>query len=131
LIGLKQRGLTGVYLTVTDQHEGLKQAIAEVLPISLWQRCYVHFLRNALAHVPGWADPACLQELRWLYDRRDVNEARHDLSQWLVRWQVKYPKLCLWEESAIEGNLRLLPSAPRTPQAAQVHQPALTAQPRF
>jgi putative transposase len=102
LIGLKQRGLTGVCLTVTDQHEGLKQAVAEVLPLSLWQRCYVHFLRNALDHVPRSADPACLQELRWLYDRRDVNEARHDLSQWLVRWQAKYAKLCLWVESAIE-----------------------------
>jgi putative transposase len=102
LIGLKQRGLTGVCLTVTDQHEGLKQAVAEVLPLSLWQRCYVHFLRNALDHVPRSADPACLQELRWLYDRRDVNEARHDLSQWLLRWQGKYAKLCLWVESAIE-----------------------------
>lgn len=90
-VGLKQRGLSGVYLTVTDQHEGLKQAVAELLPMSLWQRCYVHFLRNALDHVPRSADPACLQELRWLYDRRDVNEARHDLSQWLVRWQTKYP----------------------------------------
>ena len=102
LIGLKQRGLTGVCLTVTDQHEGLKQAVAEVLPLSLWQRCYVHFLRNALDHVPRSADPACLQELRWLYDRRDVNEARHDLTQWLLRWQAKYAKLCLWVESAIE-----------------------------
>jgi putative transposase len=102
LIGLKERGLKGVFLTVTDQHEGLKQAVAEVLPMSLWQRCYVHFLRNALDHVPRSADPACLQELRWLYDRRDVNEARHDLNQWLQRWQSKYPKLCLWVESAIE-----------------------------
>ena len=102
LIGLKERGLKGVFLTVTDQHEGLKQAVAEVLPMSLWQRCYVHFLRNALDHVPRSADPACLQQLRWLYDRRDVNEARHDLNQWLQRWQSKYPKLCLWVESAIE-----------------------------
>ncbi len=93
LIGLKQRGLTGVYLTVTDQHEGLKQFVAEVLPMSLWQRCYVHFLRNTLDHVPRSADPACL-----LYDRRDINEARHDLSQWLVRWQAKYARLCLWAE---------------------------------
>jgi putative transposase len=43
-----------------------------------------------------------LQELRRLYDRRDINESRHDLRQWLVRWQAKYAKLCLWVESAIE-----------------------------
>ena len=38
LIGLKQRGLSGVHFVVTDQHEGLKQAVAEVLPTALWQR---------------------------------------------------------------------------------------------
>lgn len=79
LIGLKQRGLTGVHLVVTDDHEGLKRAVAEVLPTALWQRCYVHFLRNALDHLPRSADRACLQELRWLYDRRDAAEARTHL----------------------------------------------------
>jgi putative transposase len=76
LIGLKQRGLSGVYFVATDDHEGLKKAVAEVLPTALWQRCYVHFLRNALDHLPRSADQACLQELRWLYDRRDATEAR-------------------------------------------------------
>ena len=77
LIGLKQRGLTGVHLVATDDHEGLKKAVAEVLPTALWQRCYVHFLRNALDHLPRSADRACLQELRWLYDRRDATEGTH------------------------------------------------------
>jgi putative transposase len=102
LVALKARGLRGVHLVVTDDHEGLRQAIAEVLPTALWQRCYVHFLRNALDHVPRTADPSCLQELRWLYDRHDVTEARHDLSQWLERWHGKYPKLCTWVEENIE-----------------------------
>jgi hypothetical protein len=57
LIGLKQRVLTGVCLTVTDQNEVLKQAVAEVLPLNLWQRCCVHFLRNALDYAPRSADP--------------------------------------------------------------------------
>jgi len=102
LIGLKQRGLTGVHLVVTDDHEGLKKAVAEVLPTALWQRCYVHFLRNALDYLPRSADRACLQELRWLYDRRDATEARTDLQAWLERWQDKHPKLCAWVESNIE-----------------------------
>jgi len=101
LVGLKQRGLRGVHFVVTDDHEGLKAAVAEVLPTALWQRCYVHFLRNALDHLPRSADRACLQELRWLYDRRDATEARADLTALLARWQDKHPKLCAWVEANI------------------------------
>ena len=50
LQGLKQRGLAGVEFVVSDDHEGLKRAIREMLPEAAWQRCYVHFLRNALDH---------------------------------------------------------------------------------
>jgi len=49
LRGLKRRGLAGVKLVVSDAHEGLKAAAARVLHAS-WQRCRVHFMRNALAH---------------------------------------------------------------------------------
>ena len=45
------RGLSGVRLVVSDAHEGLKSAIAKVLQAT-WQRCRVHFMRNALGHVP-------------------------------------------------------------------------------
>ena len=117
LVGLKQRGLAGVHCVVTDHHEGLKQAVAEVLPTALWQRCYVHFLRNALDHLPRSADPACLQELRWLYDRRDATEARTDLRTWLLRWQDKHPKLCAWAEAHIEETFTFY----RLPQAHHKH----------
>jgi transposase-like protein len=43
LVGLKGRGLAGVEFVVSDNHEGLKAAIREVLPEAAWQRCYVHF----------------------------------------------------------------------------------------
>jgi putative transposase len=102
LLALKGRGLTGVLLTISDDHPGLKKAIAEVLPEAAWQRCYVHFLRNALDWLPRKANDDCLVELRWLYDRRDLEEARRDLAAWLARWQERYPKLCLWVESNIE-----------------------------
>lgn len=55
---------------------------------------YVHFLRNSLDYLPRKGDDDCLRELRWLYDRRDVNEARKVLAGWLKRWQEKYAKLC-------------------------------------
>jgi putative transposase len=102
LLALKGRGLRGVEFVVSDQHEGLRQAISQILPEAVWQRCYVHFLRNALDHLPRKADDDCLKELRWLYDRRDLAEARRDLAAWLGKWQSKYPKLCDWAERSIE-----------------------------
>jgi putative transposase len=105
LLGLKRRGLAGVEFVVSDDHPGLKQAIREVLPEAAWQRCYVHFLRNALDYVPRKVDDDCLQELRWFYDRRELAEVRRDIAAWLAKWQPKYPKLCLWGEDNIEETL--------------------------
>jgi putative transposase len=102
LEGLVKRGLRGVELAITDDHSGLKKAIQEVLPTAAWQRCYVHFLRNALDYLPRKADDDCLMELRWLYDRRTMDEARSDLAAWLKKWQKRYPKLCNWVEDHIE-----------------------------
>lgn len=105
LLGLRARGLAGVELVVSDDHAGLTAAIREVLPQAAWQRCYVHFLRNALDCLPRKADDDCLQELRWMYDRRDLTEVRRDLAQWLAKWQGKYPKLTSWVEDNIEETL--------------------------
>jgi putative transposase len=105
LVRLKERGLRGVEFVVSDDHAGLRQAIGQILPEAVWQRCYVHFLRNALDHLPRKADDDCLKELRWIYDRRDLEEARRDLAAWLSKWQSKYPKLCDWVEQNIEETL--------------------------
>jgi putative transposase len=105
LLTLKQRGLSGVEFVVSDDHAGLKKAIAEILPEAAWQRCYVHFLRNALDYLPRKADEECLQELRWLYHRRSLAEAQRDLAAWLTRWQSRYPKLTDWVEENIGSTL--------------------------
>ena len=105
LLALKARGLSGVEFVVSDDHPGLKKAIQEILPQAAWQRCYVHFLRNALDYVPRKVDDDCLQELRWLYDRRELAEVRRDIAQWLAKWQGKYAKLCAWVEDNIEETL--------------------------
>jgi transposase-like protein len=102
LAKLRQRGLRGVEFVATDDHAGLKQAVVEVLPEAAWQRCYVHFLRNALDYLPRKANDDCLVELRWLYDRHELEQARQDLAAWLVKWQTKYPKMCAWVEANIE-----------------------------
>jgi len=105
LLALKERGLFGVEFVVSDDHPGLKQAIREVLPGAAWQRCYVDFLRNALDHLPRTLADDCLQELRWIYDRRERAEVRRDIATWLAKWQAKHSKLCDWVEENIEETL--------------------------
>jgi putative transposase len=105
LEGLRKRGLNGVLFVASDDHVGLRKAIREVLPEAAWQRCYVHFLRNALDYLPRKADDDCLMELRWIYDRRNLEEARRDLTAWLAKWGSRYPKLCAWVEEYIEETL--------------------------
>lgn len=117
LLRLKQRGLSGVEFVVSDDHAGLRKAISEVLTEAAWQRCYVHFLRNALDYLPRKADDDCLQELRWIYDRRDSQEANRDLAAWIAKWQGKYPKLVDWAESNIGETLTFY----RLPRAHHKH----------
>lgn len=102
---LKTRGLNGVELVISDDHAGLRKAITEVFAAAAWQRCYVHFLRNALDYLPRKADNDCMTELRWIYDRRSIEEARQDLAAWLRKWAAQYPKLCDWVEGNIEETL--------------------------
>ena len=117
LLRLKERGLSGVEFVVSDDHAGLKKAIPVVLTEAAWQRCYVHFLRNALDYLPRKADDDCLQELRWIYDRRDIQEAQQDLSAWIGKWQAKYPKLVDWVEANIIETLTFY----RLPRAHHKH----------
>src|SRR5215210_3240560 len=105
LLGLRERGLSGVELVVADDHAGLRTAAREVMSEAAYQRCYVHFLRNALDHLPRKADDDCLQELRWLYDRHSVEEARRDLAAWIAKWEARYPRLVAWAEETIEETL--------------------------
>jgi putative transposase len=77
----------------------------EVRQEAAWQRCYVHFLRNALDYLPRRGDDDCLQELRWISNRRTIEEARRDLAARLGKWQGKYAKLCDWVETNSEETL--------------------------
>lgn len=117
LLNLRARGLNGVEHVVSDDHPGLRRAISEVLSEASWQRCYVHFLRNALDYLPRKNDPDCMTELRWIYDRRTLEEAMRDLAAWLGKWQSKYPKLCAW----VEDNIGETFSFYRLPQSHRKH----------
>ena len=70
LRGLVERGLTGVQLVVSDAHAGLKKAIAQVLGCP-WQRCSVHFLREALGHARREQQPMLAALIRPIFNADD------------------------------------------------------------
>ncbi len=61
--------------------------------------------RRSRGRCPCKADDECMTELRWIYDRRTIDEARQDLAAWLKKWGKRYQKLCDWVEANIEETL--------------------------
>ena len=75
LRGLVARGLSGVKLVISDSHEGLKSAIAAVLPGASWQRCRVHFVRNLMSRVPKSAQEMAATLVRSIFAQPDQEAA--------------------------------------------------------
>ncbi len=76
LRSLVARGLRGVQLAISDSHEGLKGAIASVFGGASWQRCKVHFMRNALSYVPKAAQGLVATTIRTVFAEPDPARAR-------------------------------------------------------
>jgi putative transposase len=71
---LVRRGLTGVKLVISDAHEGLKGAITRVMGAT-WQRCRVHFMRNALSYVPKGQNTVVAAAIRQVFLQPDQKSA--------------------------------------------------------
>ena len=80
LRSLKERGLTGVRLVISDAHAGLRAAIAKCFSGAAWQRCRVHFARNLLATVPKGQAEFVAAAFRSIFSltTKDAVEARYD-----------------------------------------------------
>jgi len=79
LRGLISRGLHGVRLVISDAHLGLREAIATVLGSAAWQRCRVHFMRNALSRVPRAAQNEVAATIRSIFAQPDKESAHRQL----------------------------------------------------
>jgi putative transposase len=89
---LVKRGLKGVRLVVSDAHDGLKHAIGRVLGCT-WQRCRVHFMRNALAHVPKGQHTVVAAALRQAFLQPDAAAAHQTWRQVADQLRARWPKL--------------------------------------
>jgi transposase-like protein len=101
LRGLRQRGLAGVRLAISDQHEGLKAAIARVLSCA-WQRCTVHFLREMVMHCRRDQRGLVAAALREIFNADGYEHAKQRVTHVLERLQPVAPKVCGLLEAAEE-----------------------------
>jgi putative transposase len=101
---LVKRGLTGVQLVISDAHAGLKKAIGQVLGCP-WQRCTVHFLREALGHARREQQPMLAALLRPIFTAESGEQARELIGDALERLRKPLPKVAELLEEAEEDLL--------------------------
>jgi putative transposase len=114
LESLQNRGLHGLKAIVSDEHAGLKAAIAARLPGILWQRCQFHLQRNAMAYVPKLDQrEEAARDLRAIFNAMDRPEADARLKTIAQKWQKSAPKLSAWMEENVPEGLSVF-SIPET-----------------
>lgn len=89
---LARRGLRGVKLVVSDAHEGIKAAVSKVLTAT-WQRCRVHFMRNALAHAGRSGRRVVSAFIATAFAQDDAEAARQQWRRVADQLRPKVPKL--------------------------------------
>jgi putative transposase len=104
LRSLRRRGLDGVRLCVSDDHEGLKTAIARVLSCP-WQRCTVHFVRNMHQHCRPAQRSLVSAALREVFNADSRAQARQRVSELVERLAPLVPKVCALLEQAEDDLL--------------------------
>jgi putative transposase len=104
LRSLTRRGLRGVKLVISDAHEGLKAAIAKVLGAT-WQRCRVHFMRNALAHVGKTQQAMVASYIRTAFAQDTEAAARAQWRKVADQLRDKLPKLAKLMDGAEDDVL--------------------------
>ena len=91
LRGLVARGLSGVALVISDAHEGLKNAIASVLPGACWQRCRTHAMRNLLTRVPKAAQAMVATLVRTVFAQSDPDQVRAQFARVVDQLEGQFP----------------------------------------
>jgi transposase-like protein len=108
LRSLVARGLSGVRLVISDAHEGLKGAIAAVLHGTSWQRCRVHFVRNALATVPKSAQQMVAATIRTVFVQPDATSAREQWARVTESFRGRFERVAALMDEAREDVLAYL-----------------------
>lgn len=105
--GLKERGLRGVQMVVSDAHSGLKAAVRKVLKAE-WQRCKVHFYRNVLVHVPKRSQAEVSEAMKAVFVQRDEKSAQVKAAELVRQFQARFAKAMEIFEAGIDDVLSCL-----------------------
>ena len=105
LRGLVARGLSGVQLVTSDCHQGLRDAIASVLPGAAWQRCRTHYHRNLLTRVPKSAQPWVSTLVRTIFEQPDAASVRAQHAQVVTALEAKFLQAAAHLDDAREDIL--------------------------
>jgi putative transposase len=108
LRGLVDRGLSGVQLVVSDDHEGIKAAVAGELPGTGWQRCMVHFERNVLSHVPASEMSEVADDLKAPFKVKRQKTAKVLAEEFVELYEKRFPKAVAIFEAGIGDALTYL-----------------------
>jgi transposase-like protein len=108
LRSLLARGLSGVRLVISDAHGGLKAAIASVLQGAAWQRCRVHFVRDALALVPKSAQEMVGATIRTVFVQPDAASARKTWRTVADSFRSRFPRVAQLMDEAEDEVLAYL-----------------------
>jgi putative transposase len=104
---LKERGLTGVKLVISDAHAGLKAAVRKILKAE-WQRCKVHFYRNVLVHVVKRSQAEVSEAMKAVLVQRDEKSAKAKAADVVRQFQTRFPKAMEIFEAGIDDVLSYL-----------------------
>jgi len=105
---LKQRGLRGVDLVVSDDHGGLVRSIRQQLQGTTWQRCQTHFMRNILDATPKALQDEVYVHVRAILEAPEPGAARLLLDQTLSKWDEKAPKAMRILEAGFDDAIAVL-----------------------
>lgn len=119
LRNLTRRGLRGTKLVISDAHLGLKAAIAKVFKAT-WQRCRVHFMRNALAYAGKGQRQVVLALINTVFAQETVVAAQEQWAVVTAQLRAKFPKLADYLDDARDDVLAFMtfPKAHRTQLAS-------------
>jgi len=102
---LKQRGVNGVQWLISDGHEGIQAAVHAQFHGVSWQRCWTHFMRNALAKVGHKHKDAVAKELSAARKLDDVKVCLAEAERIAERWEKDYPRLSTQIRAQFEETL--------------------------
>jgi putative transposase len=101
---LARRGLRGVKLVISDAHEGIRAAVSKILNAT-WQRCRVHFMRNALAHAGKSGRRVVSAFVATAFAQDDATSAKQQWRRVADQLRPKVPKLATLMDKAEEDVL--------------------------